>query len=133
MLDLLAQRRPRRADAARNFDALVAAARDAFEEFGAEASMDEIARRAGVGNATLYRNFPTREALVETVYLTGVQDVCQYAEDLAEDDDPAQVLAEIGATNGELDALGIVLDTDPRKATKTGAAKPIEESLDPTD
>ncbi len=41
--------------------------------------------------------------------------------------DPAHVLAEIGATNGELDALGIVLDTDPRKATKTGAAKPIED------
>jgi lambda family phage portal protein len=42
--------------------------------------------------------------------------------------DPAHVLAEIGATNAELDALGIVLDTDPRKATKTGAAKPVEES-----
>ena len=42
--------------------------------------------------------------------------------------DPAQVLAEIGATNGELDALGIVLDTDPRKATKTGAAKPADEN-----
>jgi lambda family phage portal protein len=41
--------------------------------------------------------------------------------------DPAHVLAEIGATNAELDALGIVLDTDPRKATKTGAAKPIED------
>lgn len=38
--------------------------------------------------------------------------------------DPGHVLAEIGATNAELDALGIVLDTDPRKATKTGAAKP---------
>jgi capsid protein len=42
--------------------------------------------------------------------------------------DPAHVLAEIGATNAELDALGIVLDTDPRKATKTGAAKPIMEN-----
>ena len=42
--------------------------------------------------------------------------------------DPAHVLAEIAATNGELDALGIILDTDPRKATKTGASKPIEEA-----
>ncbi|MFI6082041.1 TetR/AcrR family transcriptional regulator [Streptomyces sp. NPDC051217] len=92
MFDLLAQRRPHRADAARNFDALVAAARDAFEELGADASMDEIARRAGVGNATLYRNFPTREVLVETVYLSGVQDVCEYAEELGKDDDPAVVL-----------------------------------------
>lgn len=41
--------------------------------------------------------------------------------------DPAHVLAEIGATNAELDALGVVLDTDPRKATKTGAAKPIAD------
>jgi capsid protein len=41
--------------------------------------------------------------------------------------DPAHVLAEIGATNAELDALGIVLDTDPRRATKTGAPKPAEE------
>src|SRR5512147_3232555 len=41
--------------------------------------------------------------------------------------DPGHVLAEVGATNAELDALDIVLDTDPRKATKTGAAKPIED------
>ncbi|MFC5827227.1 TetR/AcrR family transcriptional regulator [Nonomuraea insulae] len=88
MRDLLAQRRPHRADAARNFDALVAAARDAFAELGADASMDEIARRAGVGNATLYRNFPTRDALVEVVYLSEVQAVCEYAEELAGADDP---------------------------------------------
>ena len=42
--------------------------------------------------------------------------------------DPAQVLAEIGETNSQLDRLGIVLDTDPRKATKTGQAKPDTES-----
>ena len=42
--------------------------------------------------------------------------------------DPGHVLAEIGATNAELDALGVVLDTDPRKATKTGAAKPVDEN-----
>ncbi|WP_236710876.1 TetR/AcrR family transcriptional regulator [Streptomyces sp. 150FB] len=92
MLDLLAQMRPRRADAARNFDALVAAAREAFGELGTDASMDEIARRAGVGNATLYRNFPTREVLVEAVYLSGVQGVCDYAEELGTDDDPADAL-----------------------------------------
>ena len=44
--------------------------------------------------------------------------------------DPAQVLAEIGETNTQLDHLGIVLDTDPRKATKTGAAKPVDEPDD---
>jgi capsid protein len=44
--------------------------------------------------------------------------------------DPAQVLAEIGETNTQLDRLGIVLDTDPRKATKTGQAKPLMEDND---
>jgi AcrR family transcriptional regulator len=66
MTDLLAQRRPHRADAARNFEALLVAARDAFTELGVEASLEEIARRAGVGIATLYRNFPTREELIES-------------------------------------------------------------------
>jgi capsid protein len=44
--------------------------------------------------------------------------------------DPAQVLAEIGLTNAELDPLGIILDTDPRKATRTGAAKPLDDTDD---
>ncbi|ETK31619.1 TetR/AcrR family transcriptional regulator [Microbispora sp. ATCC PTA-5024] len=94
MPDLLAQRRPHRADAARNFDALVAAAREVFAEHGGDASMDEIARRAGVGNATLYRNFPTREALVEVVYLSEVQAVCDHAERLAGAEDPFGALVE---------------------------------------
>ncbi|WP_309069118.1 helix-turn-helix domain-containing protein, partial [Microbacterium sp.] len=50
--------RPHRADARRNFDALIAAARDAFAEHGTGASLEDIARRAGVGIGTLYRNFP---------------------------------------------------------------------------
>ena len=65
----LPTRRPQRADARRNFDALLAAARDAFAEFGAEASLEDIARRAGVGIGTLYRNFPTRRDLFESVYV----------------------------------------------------------------
>ena len=60
-------RRPRRADAARNFDALVAAGRDAFAEQGSAASLEDIARRAGVGIGTLYRNFPTRDDLIDTL------------------------------------------------------------------
>jgi AcrR family transcriptional regulator len=92
MFDLLAQRRPHRADAARNFDALVAAARDLFAEVGADASMDEVARRAGVGNATLYRNFPTKDELVEVVYLSEVQAVCEYAVELRQTGDPVGAL-----------------------------------------
>ncbi|MFB6888286.1 TetR/AcrR family transcriptional regulator [Kitasatospora sp. NPDC056327] len=63
-------RTPRlRADASRNRERILLAARDALVEHGADAPLDEIAKRAGVGNATLYRNFPTRVALIREVAL----------------------------------------------------------------
>ncbi|MBP2471203.1 AcrR family transcriptional regulator [Crossiella equi] len=74
----------RRADASRNFDALLAAGRQAFADHGPQASLDEIARRSGVSIATLYRNFPTREDLVEEVHREEVEQLCQAAEGLAE-------------------------------------------------
>jgi AcrR family transcriptional regulator len=58
---------PRRADARRNYGQLVEQARIAFAEFGVDASLDEIARRAGVASGTLYRHFPTRLDLIEAV------------------------------------------------------------------
>ncbi|TPW76568.1 TetR/AcrR family transcriptional regulator [Schumannella soli] len=75
MLDQLAGvvQRPKRADAARNYDALVAAAREIFARDGSGASLEEIARSAGVGIGTLYRNFPTRDDLIEAVYVEEVQ------------------------------------------------------------
>jgi AcrR family transcriptional regulator len=60
-------RRPMRSDARRNYERLVEQARAAFAEFGADASLDEIARRAGVASGTLYRHFPTRLDLIEVV------------------------------------------------------------------
>ncbi len=57
-----------RRDARRNRELLIAAAHEIYAEQGVEAPLDEIARRAGVGNATLYRRFPTREALIEAVF-----------------------------------------------------------------
>ena len=86
--DLLDQRRPHRADAARNFDAIIAAARASFTDDGTEASLEDIARRAGVGPATLYRNFPTREDLIESVYVAEVDSLCQHALQLAETEQP---------------------------------------------
>ena len=59
---------PRRRDARRNREALVAAAHEVFTEQGLEAPLDVIARRAGVGNATLYRHFPSRAALIDAVF-----------------------------------------------------------------
>ncbi|MFF1676293.1 TetR/AcrR family transcriptional regulator [Streptomyces sp. NPDC058256] len=81
--EIVAARRPHRKDAARNYDALVAAAREAFAENGAETSLEDIARRAGVGIGTLYRNFPTRRHLFESVYADEVDDLCQVAQDVA--------------------------------------------------
>jgi len=73
--------RPKRADARRNYDKLIAAAREAFAENGADASLEGIARRAEVGIGTLYRHFPTRQALLEAVYLEEVEAICRSAED----------------------------------------------------
>lgn len=58
----------RRADARLNYERILAAAREAFADPGADASMIEVARRAGIGSATLYRNFPDRLALLEALY-----------------------------------------------------------------
>lgn len=64
----LARKAPRpRADALRNRERIVTAAREMFVEFGPDVPLDEVARRAGVGNATVYRNFPDRDALVREV------------------------------------------------------------------
>jgi AcrR family transcriptional regulator len=80
----VAVRRPQRADARRNFDALLAAARDAFATKGVEASLEEIARQAGVGIGTLYRNFPTRQDLLNAVYFGEIEELCTAAEEVAE-------------------------------------------------
>nr|WP_308286806.1 helix-turn-helix domain-containing protein [Streptomyces liliiviolaceus] len=74
--------RPARADARRNFDALLSAARGNFAAEGADASLEGIARQAGVNIATLYRNFPTRQHLFETVYLDEVEALARMAAEL---------------------------------------------------
>jgi AcrR family transcriptional regulator len=76
-------RRPKRADALRNHEKLVAAAREAFTDADRSASLEDIARRAGVGIGTLYRNFPTRAALIEAVYVDGVEALARSADELA--------------------------------------------------
>ena len=75
--------RPKRADALRNYEKLVAAAREAFTEADRSASLEDIARRAGVGIGTLYRNFPTRADLVQAVYVDEVEALSRSAEELA--------------------------------------------------
>lgn len=74
--------RPLRADAVRNRQKLLTAAREMFDEAGTDASLEEIARRAGVGVGTLYRNFPTRIELIEAVYRHGVGELSESADRL---------------------------------------------------
>jgi AcrR family transcriptional regulator len=84
--------RPMRADARRNHARLLAAAREAFTEHGYEASLDDIAKNAEVGPGTLYRHFPTREALLAAVYRDDVDALVAQAEDLAERFPPEEAL-----------------------------------------
>jgi AcrR family transcriptional regulator len=77
-------KRPKRADALRNYEKLVAAAREAFTEADRSASLEDIARRAGVGIGTLYRNFPTRTDLVQAVYVDEVEALSRSAGELAD-------------------------------------------------
>jgi AcrR family transcriptional regulator len=86
-------RRPR-ADALRNRERLVDAAKAAFADAGAEVSLEEIARRAGVGIGTLYRHFPSRDAIVAAVYRREVQQMADAAARLLTSSAPGEALHE---------------------------------------
>lgn len=77
-------RRPRRASSREKVDALLVAAREVFASDGINASLEEVARRAGVGIGTLYRNFPNRQALLEAVYVEEVEALAQVAAELTD-------------------------------------------------
>ncbi len=109
-----------RADARRNRDLLVTAAGLAFAEFGVEASLEDIARRAGVGIGTLYRHFPTRDALVLAAYRREVDVLCESADELLATLPPDQALAEwmqrfvgyVAAKRGMASVLKSMMGTD---------------------
>jgi AcrR family transcriptional regulator len=86
--------RPQRADAQRNREKILAASRELFSTAGADVSLEAIARAAGVGIGTLYRHFPSRDALVEAVYRNEVDQLCAAAAELLEQYPPEQALAE---------------------------------------
>lgn len=111
--------RPLRADAARNRQRLLEVAADAFAEHGTEASLEDIARTAGVGVGTLYRHFPTRADLIAEVYRASADELCADADRLA---------AELPARDA-LDAwlLGFV----GYVARKRGMASALKAALGP--
>ncbi|WP_405490988.1 TetR/AcrR family transcriptional regulator [Nocardia sp. NBC_00511] len=86
--------RPLRADARRNRERVLAAAQEAFAAEGISVPLDEIARRAGVGAGTVYRHFPTKEALFEAAILDQVARVAARAEELATAEDPGPAFFE---------------------------------------
>ena len=111
-----ARRVPRpRADALRNRERIVTAAREMFVESGAQVPLDEIARRAGVGNATLYRNFPERADLVREVILSLTARITERAAEAAErESDPFAAVRRFvhAAADERVGALCPMLDGD---------------------
>jgi AcrR family transcriptional regulator len=85
--------RPKRADARRNYDQLLTAAREVFGEHGTDAALDDVAKRAGVGAGTLYRHFPTRDDLLEAVFRDRVEELTVQAEELLDAESPVDALA----------------------------------------
>jgi AcrR family transcriptional regulator len=94
-------RKPR-ADAARNRERVLEAAKAVFNAGGADASLEAVARRAGVGIGTLYRHFPTREALYEAVYRREVDQLCDFAEQLKNERKPVDALRRWLRSNVEV-------------------------------
>jgi AcrR family transcriptional regulator len=92
-VDKKTPRKPR-ADAARNRERVLEAAKAVFSAGGPEASLEAVARTAGVGIGTLYRHFPTREALFEAVYRREVQQLAELAQRLKEEAEPVEALRQ---------------------------------------
>lgn len=116
--------RPLRADAQRNRDAVLAAAAEAFTQHGLDASLEEIAKQAGVGIGTLYRHFPQRADLVMAVYRQQVEQVVAAARTLAQEHPPAEALRlwmvrfvdYAAGKRGLAGALKLMIDDDEHRA-----------------
>jgi AcrR family transcriptional regulator len=150
--DHSARRRKPRADAERNRQRLIDAARARFSDEGAGASLEEIARSAGVGIGTLYRHFPTREALIGEVYRNEVAKLGEASRQLATSKAPiaalrewlllfvdyfatklilADVVKSMSATAGTGDILTKAVTDLVNRATEKGDIAP--DSIDPMD
>jgi AcrR family transcriptional regulator len=112
-------RRPR-ADALLNRERLISAAKAAFAEVGADVSLEEIARRANVGVGTAYRNFPTKDAIIEAVYRAEVEHLAEAAPHLLASMPAAEALHKwmhlsvdyVAAKRGLASALGLMINDD---------------------
>jgi AcrR family transcriptional regulator len=137
----IAPLRPLRADAARNRTRILEAARTAFAESGLDVGVEEIARRAGVGKGTLYRRFPTKEALVRAIFEDFLDDVERLVEQVSGTPDAGEAFvfflgecARRQATNqGFLDVVAqrlgaAALTPEQRRRFLTAMAKPLRRA-----
>jgi AcrR family transcriptional regulator len=119
--------KPLRADARRNREKIVAAARAAFAEYGLDAQMDEIARRADVGVGTLYRHFPTKDAMVRAIVLTHMEGMAERGREVlaAPDADAWEAFAGFMRLCGEKHladrGLAQVMSTQPARTFEQAA------------
>lgn len=133
-------RRPLRADARRNREKILGAAARLFAEQGLDAGMERIAAEAGVGSATLYRNFPSREALVEAVYRSELARLCDAAPALLAQGPPDEALRAwtrlfldyVTAKYGMIDALRAIAATgaDPYGGSRERVRAAIASLMD---
>ena len=116
-------RKPR-ADAQRNRERVLEAAKAVFSVGGAEASLEAVSRQAGVGSGTLYRHFPTREDLFEAVYRREVEQLSELAEALKSEPSPVEALRRwlrstvqfVATKKGMMAALAIVMNANSELA-----------------
>jgi len=123
-----------RADSLRNRERLIEAATEVFSGGRGQASLEAVARSAGVGIGTLYRHFPTREALFDAVYRREVDQLCELAEELAQDGEPVEALRRwlhanvrlVAAKKGMIAALQLAASSE----LKAYSFERLSEALD---
>ncbi len=115
--------RPLRADARRNREALLSAARQAFLSGHTDAHVEDIARSAGVAVGTLYRHFDTREALIEEVYRKEVDDLCAAPDGLLDQHAPEEALRRFLLLLVDHAAVGAGMSVAPRRVERAGPEK----------
>ena len=123
-----------RADAQRNLERVLEAAAEAFAEHGADVSVDEIARRAGVGHATVFRRFPTKDALLSAVVCKRIDDLAVHAQEALERPDPWEAFCDFVWFAGDVhasdralhDAVGRCADAPDVAASKAELDAAVE-------
>jgi AcrR family transcriptional regulator len=134
---LTIETRPLRRDAARNRDSILAAAQDALAERGLDVAVDEVARRAGVGMGTLYRHFPTKDALIEAVLLARFEELTARTQAALDQDDGWEGLATFfrhavglqARDRGFRELMASRLRQEPRLAAARARLAPLIEEL----